>query len=239
MPSRPARTTAEQALPAPASPAHRPRPRPRPDSPATRRARHAPPPASPATRRRDRRTRPGRTDQPRRRPGNPHPPTPRRTRHPGHRSRPRPAPHPRPRRRPHRRPGKPPPRNQAAEPSKLMISQPPQRRAPHASHWSSPQSPGNTGTPQDQLQITGAQRHADEGVAPDVLRDLMGYDSMQTTLKYYRVTEKRVRAAIDPSQHPPVRRQRAPGLSRHHRVAGPRTRPDARWPGRRPVRHPH
>jgi integrase len=42
-----------------------------------------------------------------------------------------------------------------------------------------------------------AQRHADEGVAPDVLRDLLGHDSIQTTLGYYRVTEKRVRAAVD------------------------------------------
>ncbi|MET8876492.1 site-specific integrase [Nocardia sp. NPDC004604] len=42
-----------------------------------------------------------------------------------------------------------------------------------------------------------AQRHADEGVAPDVLRDLMDHDSMQTTIGYYRVTEKRVRAAVD------------------------------------------
>jgi integrase len=42
-----------------------------------------------------------------------------------------------------------------------------------------------------------AQRHADEGVPPDVLRDLLGHDSIQTTLKYYRVTEKRVRAAVD------------------------------------------
>jgi integrase len=42
-----------------------------------------------------------------------------------------------------------------------------------------------------------AQRHADEGVAPDVLRDLMCHDSMQTTMGYYQVTEKRVRVAID------------------------------------------
>lgn len=42
-----------------------------------------------------------------------------------------------------------------------------------------------------------AQRHADEGVPPDVLRDLMGHDSMQTTMGYYQVTEKRVRVAID------------------------------------------
>jgi len=42
-----------------------------------------------------------------------------------------------------------------------------------------------------------AQRHADEGVPPDVLRDLLCHDSIQTTLGYYRVTEKRVRAAVD------------------------------------------
>jgi integrase len=42
-----------------------------------------------------------------------------------------------------------------------------------------------------------AQRHADQGIAPDVLRDLMGHKSMQTTQSYYRVTETRVRGAID------------------------------------------
>ena len=42
-----------------------------------------------------------------------------------------------------------------------------------------------------------AQRHADQGVPPDVLRDLLGHDSIQVTLGYYRVTEKRVRAAVD------------------------------------------
>lgn len=42
-----------------------------------------------------------------------------------------------------------------------------------------------------------AQRHADQGVPPDVLRDLMGHKSMQTTLTYYRVTEKRTREAVD------------------------------------------
>ncbi|MFY2859683.1 tyrosine-type recombinase/integrase [Mycobacterium sp. THU-M104] len=47
-----------------------------------------------------------------------------------------------------------------------------------------------------------AQRHADNGTPPDVLRDLMAHDSMQTTLAYYRVTEKRVRSAIeDVSRH--------------------------------------
>lgn len=44
---------------------------------------------------------------------------------------------------------------------------------------------------------TYAQRHADEGVAPDVLRDLMGHETMQTTIGYYQVTAKRVRAAVD------------------------------------------
>lgn len=34
-----------------------------------------------------------------------------------------------------------------------------------------------------------AQRHADEGVPPDVLRDLMGHDSMQTTMGYYNYRE--------------------------------------------------
>lgn len=42
-----------------------------------------------------------------------------------------------------------------------------------------------------------AQRHADHGTPPDVLRDLMGHVSMQTTMGYYRVTEKRVRQAVN------------------------------------------
>jgi integrase len=42
-----------------------------------------------------------------------------------------------------------------------------------------------------------AQRHADHGSPPDVLRDLMGHTSMRMTLAYYRVTEKRVRRAVD------------------------------------------
>lgn len=42
-----------------------------------------------------------------------------------------------------------------------------------------------------------AQRHADNGTPPDVLRDLMGHRSMQTTLTYYRVTENRVRVAVN------------------------------------------
>jgi integrase len=42
-----------------------------------------------------------------------------------------------------------------------------------------------------------AQRHADAGTPVDVLRDLMGHRSMSTTQIYYRVTAKRVRAAVD------------------------------------------
>lgn len=42
-----------------------------------------------------------------------------------------------------------------------------------------------------------AQRHADEGISPDVLRDLLGHDKIGTTLGYYRVSEKRVRVAVD------------------------------------------
>lgn len=42
-----------------------------------------------------------------------------------------------------------------------------------------------------------AQRHAGSGVPPDVLRDLMGHRSMQTTLAYYRVSETRVRTAVN------------------------------------------
>jgi predicted Fe-S protein YdhL (DUF1289 family) len=42
-----------------------------------------------------------------------------------------------------------------------------------------------------------AQRHADAGVGPDVLRELMSHRSMRTTTGYYRITENRIRAAID------------------------------------------
>jgi hypothetical protein len=42
-----------------------------------------------------------------------------------------------------------------------------------------------------------AQRHADSGVPVDVPRELMGHRSLKTTQTYYRVTELRIRAAID------------------------------------------
>jgi site-specific recombinase XerD len=42
-----------------------------------------------------------------------------------------------------------------------------------------------------------AQRHADAGTPVDVLCDLMCHDNMGTTQRYYRVTAKRTRAAVD------------------------------------------
>ena len=44
---------------------------------------------------------------------------------------------------------------------------------------------------------TFAQRHADQGVHPDVLKDLMGHEAITTTMGYYRVTAKRKREAQD------------------------------------------
>ncbi|MBF6216165.1 hypothetical protein IU487_34795 [Nocardia puris] len=44
---------------------------------------------------------------------------------------------------------------------------------------------------------TYAQRHADAGVAPDVLRELMDHLHIVTTQGYYRVGETRRRAAVD------------------------------------------
>lgn len=44
---------------------------------------------------------------------------------------------------------------------------------------------------------TYCQRHADQGTAPDVLRELLDHRSMETTQGYYRVREKRLRKAVD------------------------------------------
>jgi hypothetical protein len=44
---------------------------------------------------------------------------------------------------------------------------------------------------------TYAQRHADAGVALDVLAELMGHELLSSTQGYYRVGEKRRRAAVD------------------------------------------
>ena len=46
------------------------------------------------------------------------------------------------------------------------------------------------------LRHSYAQRHADAGVAVDVLRDLMDHVSVQTTMGYYRVSLKRKQQAI-------------------------------------------
>jgi integrase len=44
---------------------------------------------------------------------------------------------------------------------------------------------------------TYAQRHADAGIAPDVLRDLMNHRHITATLGYYRIGEDRRREAVD------------------------------------------
>jgi integrase len=42
-----------------------------------------------------------------------------------------------------------------------------------------------------------AQRHVDNGTAPDELRDLLDHDDVRTTMGYYRVNDKRKRAAAE------------------------------------------
>ena len=42
-----------------------------------------------------------------------------------------------------------------------------------------------------------AQRHADAGTPPDVLRDLMGHEKIETTMGYYRIPQKRRREAAE------------------------------------------
>lgn len=44
---------------------------------------------------------------------------------------------------------------------------------------------------------TYAQRHADAGTPPDVLKELMGHESIMTTMGYYRITQKRRREAAE------------------------------------------
>jgi integrase len=44
---------------------------------------------------------------------------------------------------------------------------------------------------------TYAQRHADAGTAPDVLMALMGHEKISTTMGYYRIPQKRRRAAAE------------------------------------------
>ncbi|WP_434600471.1 tyrosine-type recombinase/integrase [Streptomyces sp. A5-4] len=47
------------------------------------------------------------------------------------------------------------------------------------------------------LRHSFCQRHADAGIPPDVLRDLMDHRSMATTQGYYKVSLKRKRAAVN------------------------------------------
>jgi integrase len=42
-----------------------------------------------------------------------------------------------------------------------------------------------------------AQRHADAGTPPDVLRELMGHEKIETTMGYYRIPQKRRREAAE------------------------------------------
>ena len=44
---------------------------------------------------------------------------------------------------------------------------------------------------------TYAQRHADAGTPPDVLRELMGHEQIETTMGYYRIPQKRRREAAE------------------------------------------
>lgn len=44
---------------------------------------------------------------------------------------------------------------------------------------------------------TYAQRHADVGTPPDVLKELMGHETIATTMGYYRITQKRRREATE------------------------------------------
>ena len=56
--------------------------------------------------------------------------------------------------------------------------------------------PKNTITPYS-YRHSYAQRHADAGTPVDVLRQLMGHRSLNTTQGYYRVSETRTRQAVD------------------------------------------
>ncbi|WP_244945558.1 tyrosine-type recombinase/integrase [Couchioplanes caeruleus] len=65
-----------------------------------------------------------------------------------------------------------------------------------------PTLPDGTAFPREYLvpyayRHSYAQRHADAGTPMDVLRDLMGHRSTETTQIYYRITEKRTRKAVD------------------------------------------
>jgi len=64
--------------------------------------------------------------------------------------------------------------------------------------------PGTRLLPFDKTRIfpyayrhTYAQRHADAGVAPDVLKELMDHTDLKVTQNYYRVSQERRRQAVD------------------------------------------
>jgi len=85
---------------------------------------------------------------------------------------------------------------------------------------------------------TYAQRHADAGIAPDVLRDLMNHRSINATLRYYRVGEGRRRDAVD-KVTAAVRPARQPDLAGRAHAAGCRARPVRDRRGRRSLRPVH
>ena len=63
---------------------------------------------------------------------------------------------------------------------------------------------------------TFAQRHADAGTPVDTLKELLGHDTVRTTLGYYRVTARRKRAAQDalgPLQLDAAGRRVRPGMA--------------------------
>ncbi|MBC7590064.1 MAG: tyrosine-type recombinase/integrase [Salinibacterium sp.] len=62
-------------------------------------------------------------------------------------------------------------------------------------HWL-PRMGGRFGLILYDFRHAYAQRHADEGVEPDVLMELMGHKTFRTTLVYYEVSGARKRAAV-------------------------------------------
>ena len=103
------------------------------------------------------------------------------------------------------------------------------------------QNPDGTEYPKDEITLYAyrhsyAQRHADAGTPVDVLRELMGHRSLNTTQTYYRVTEAAHPHRRRPARVAPIRPARRPALAAGQDTPRPRTHPDARRPGRRSVR---
>ena len=74
---------------------------------------------------------------------------------------------------------------------------------------------------QDRVQIAFAPRHADAGVALDVLAELMSHELLSSTQAYYQVGEKRRRAAVDRLANHEFDRHGHPGLARRPGFARP------------------